>query len=165
MDVQFEDSSSRLDVLSRRRGVQLKCVVQDAVAQFSRAISQQNIEVTLDVPADIQLLADESSLASAIGHLVHNAIESMPAGGELVLTGYAGTSDVELEVADSGPSLEERTSATVSECAVDPQKDRLAICDRIAHMHGGRLTILNCPEGGAAFTLHIPTPQTAKAAA
>jgi signal transduction histidine kinase len=32
----------------------------------------------------------------------------------------------------------------------------LAIVERIAAAHGGRATVANCPEGGAAFTLIIP---------
>jgi len=42
----------------------------------------------------------------------------------------------------------------------------LAIVYRVADAHGGRVDVLNCPEGGAAFTITIPsTTQTMRAAA
>jgi signal transduction histidine kinase len=37
----------------------------------------------------------------------------------------------------------------------------LAIVYRIAEVHGGDVTAVNCPEGGAAFTLRIPQPRVA----
>jgi signal transduction histidine kinase len=34
----------------------------------------------------------------------------------------------------------------------------LAIVYRIAEVHGGQVTAVNRPTGGAAFTLHLPQP-------
>ena len=47
----------------------------------------------------------------------------------------------------------------------DPSIHRLSVAEHIAQLHGGRVTALNCPEGGAAFTLQFPVPTSAKAAA
>ena len=40
----------------------------------------------------------------------------------------------------------------------------LAIVSRIADVHAGQVTAMNCPEGGAAFTLSIPYPAREAAA-
>jgi signal transduction histidine kinase len=41
----------------------------------------------------------------------------------------------------------------------------LAIVRRIAELHGGSLSVANCPDGGVALTLRIPRPVALEAAA
>jgi signal transduction histidine kinase len=41
----------------------------------------------------------------------------------------------------------------------------LSIVNRIVEAHGGRVTAMNCPEGGAAFTIELPPRRAMGAAA
>jgi signal transduction histidine kinase len=83
----------------------------------------------------------------------------MPHGGELVVTAYEGSREVEIEIADSGPGL-----ATSAQRVFEPFYTTrhhatglgLAIVKGVARAHGGNVTACNCPEGGAAFTIHLP---------
>lgn len=150
-----------------RQDVNLRAIVDRVLDDLSESIGRQRIVVTVDVPNDTQLYADETMARSAVSHLARNAIATMPNGGELVVTSYAGEKEVELEVADSGPGLppEGLTEKLLEMSFDDPSIHRLSVAEHIAQLHDGRVTALNCPEGGAAFTLHFPVQKSAKAAA
>src|SRR5205807_1739560 len=72
---------------------------------LSPQLDAQDIEVELDIPLRLSILADEEMVRRAVLNLVLNALDAMPDGGELLFTGCAGPQGVELEVADSGPGL------------------------------------------------------------
>jgi signal transduction histidine kinase len=67
---------------------------------------------------------------------------------------------LELEIADSGPGLPEETQQRAFDPFYTTKQGGtglgLAIVYQIAQAHGGSVTAVNCPEGGAAFTLSIP---------
>ncbi len=120
----------------------------------------QRIDVSIDVPPNTVVHADREMLRRAVLNLVLNAVDAMPEGGELVVTSYDGRGGFELEIADSGPGLNEEQVRR----AFDPFFTTkaagtglgLSIVQRIAEAHGGRVTVMNCPQGGAAFTIELP---------
>jgi signal transduction histidine kinase len=85
----------------------------------------------------------------------------MPDGGRLFVTTYQGPEGLELEVADSGPGLSEQAQRRAFEPFFTTKSNGtglgLAIVDRIAEVHGGDVAAANCPDGGAAFTIRIPS--------
>ena len=66
----------------------------------------------------------------------------------------------ELEIADSGPGLPGDQLEKLFDPFYTTKSNGtglgLAIVHRIAEAHGGRVTAMNCPEGGAAFTVQLP---------
>lgn len=88
----------------------------------------------------------------------------MADGGRLVITSFIGRNGLELEVADSGPSLQEfqRPSGTGMRHA--NRGHNLEIVQTIVAVHGGDVKAANCPEGGVAYTLHFPGHAARRAA-
>lgn len=140
--------------------LKLRELVESVLAAVAPQLRAQQIDVTLDVPPDTTLLADRDMLRRAILNLVLNALDAMPDGGELVITSWQGPQGIELEVADSGPGLDEQVRRRAFEPFFSTKPGGtglgLAVVYRAAEAHGGDVHVLNCPEGGAAFTLRIP---------
>ena len=107
-------------------------------------------------------------LRRAILNLSLNALDAMPDGGRLFVTTYSGPEGLELEIADTGPGLSEQAQRRAFEPFFTTKSNGtglgLAIVDRIAEVHGGAVSAANCPEGGAAFTIRIPTRRMEAAA-
>ncbi len=135
-------------------------LVSDIVVSLAPQIAAQGIETVIDVPFDVEMTADRDMMRRSLINLMLNALDAMPDGGDLVITSYQGLGGVELEVADSGEGLSNDSIDRVFEPFFTTKSNGtglgLAIVDRVAEAHGGEVSVRNCPEGGAAFTIRIP---------
>jgi len=135
-------------------------LVEEVVDSLAPQLEAQRIEVCLDVPPHTVATADREMLRRAILNLVLNAIDAMPRGGDLVVTSFENQGSLELEIADSGPGLPQGAITKVFDPFYTTKPSGtglgLAIVHRIIEAHGGRVTAVNCPEGGAAFTIELP---------
>jgi signal transduction histidine kinase len=147
----------------------LRALVIDICRSLSRQMSSPNVDVVIDIPTRQMITADGDMLRQAVANLVVHAIDTMPDGGSLVVTSSAGPTTVELEIADSGPGLPDEmqhpAADELSRTSAGTIDFGLAVACRIAELHGGKVTAVNCPEGGAAFTLSIPRGVAAEKAA
>ncbi|MHB1035603.1 MAG: sensor histidine kinase [Pirellulales bacterium] len=155
----------------RLEPVRLHAIVEEIHAFLGPQLLAQDIRTANDVPPQQVVMADRDMLRRAVLNLTLNAVDAMPEGGELVVTSYSGAEGVELEIADSGPGLSDEVRKRMFEPFFTTKSGGtglgLAIVDRIAAVHGGSVTAVNCPERGAAFTLRLPhpVPQYARKAA
>jgi len=150
----------------------LAFIVGDLVGEVCDSLSPQlqaqGVAIDIDVPRDISVLADRGMIRCLLINLVMNALDAMPDGGDLVITGCAGPEGVELEVADSGAGIDENVREKMFEPFFTTKSSGtglgLAIVGRIAEVHEAQLRVDNCFEGGAAITVRFPV-QVMKAAA
>jgi two-component system, NtrC family, sensor histidine kinase HydH len=107
---------------------------------------------------------DPEQLHQVFINLLLNAIESMPQGGSLSVAAQCdGGSNGQCRVlfSDSGPGIPPSVIGKIFEPFVT-SKERgtglgLAVSRRIVEEHGGKLTGVNRPEGGAVFVVELPT--------
>ena len=147
----------------------LRELVEEVCQPLESQLAEQAVKVVVDIPLGQMISADRELLRRAVRNLVLNAVEAMPSGGTLVATSAAGPHTIELEIADTGPALSDEQRDQVFELLPTSQRGGtgwgLAVVQRIAELHGGSVTVTNCPDGGAAFTLRIPRSAALEAAA
>jgi signal transduction histidine kinase len=135
-------------------------LVNEVCGSLEPQLEAQLIDVDVDVPPNTLLTADREMIRRAVLNLVLNAIDAMPGGGTLVITSYDSARGFELEIADSGPGLTDEIKRRAFEPFFSTKQNGtglgLAIVYHVAESHGGTVTAMNCPEGGAAFTIKIP---------
>lgn len=135
-------------------------LVQEVCESLEPQLDAQMIDVDIDIPPNTLLTADREMIRRAVLNLVLNAIDAMRGGGELVITSYENPRGFELEIADSGPGLTEEQKRKAFEPFFSTKQNGtglgLSIVYHVAEAHGGTVTAMNCPEGGAAFTIKIP---------
>jgi signal transduction histidine kinase len=145
---------------ARRERLDVALLLHEVVQALEPQLRAQDIAAEIDCPRGMSATADGDMLRRAVLNLVLNALDAMPAGGDLVLTACQTTAGLEIEIADSGPGV----PAPIVDRLFEPFFTTkgsgtglgLAIVERIASAHGGKASVMNCPEGGAAFTLIIP---------
>jgi signal transduction histidine kinase len=135
-------------------------LVSEVCESLEPQLDAQMIDIDIDVPPNTVLSADREMIRRAVLNLVLNAIDAMRDGGTLVITSYDSPRGFELEVADSGPGLSDEQKRRAFEPFFSTKQNGtglgLAIVYHVAEAHGGTVTAMNCPEGGAAFTIKIP---------
>lgn len=151
------------------RSFSLSDLLDEVCQSLSPQMEAQRISLEIDAPANLQVSADRDMLRRAILNLLLNALDAMPDGGQLVVTGLTSGHGFELEVADSGTGIAESLQEHVFEPFFTTKSEGtglgLAIVYRIAEVHGGSVQAINCPEGGAAITISVPFRAALEAAA
>ena len=135
-------------------------LVTEVCESLAPQLSAQGIAVEYSLSAGLTAYADRDMLRRGLLNLLLNAVDAMPTGGFLSITTCSTAKGVDLEVADSGPGIENEP-ARIFEPFFTTKSDGtglgLAIVQRIADAHGGQVTATNCSMGGAAFTIHLPS--------
>jgi signal transduction histidine kinase len=145
----------------------LRDLIEDVCASLGPQLDAQGIAAEIDVPEELRARADHDMLRRALLNLALNALDAMRDGGMLTFTAYDGAEGVEIEVADSGEGMSDEARNRAFEPFFTTKKTGtglgLAIVERVAEAHGGRVTALNCPEGGAAITIALPQTSATRA--
>ena len=147
----------------------LRELVDEVCRPLALRFEEQAIRTDIDIPSNLMVTADRELLRRAVRNLMLNSLDAMSEGGLLTATSATGPHGVELEIADTGASLSDEQRQQAFEMLPTAQRGGtgwgLAVVQRIAEVHGGRVTAANCPEGGVAITLWIPHAAALEAAA
>lgn len=148
----------------------LKPVVQEAVELFATKAEQQQIKLSLKLPADLPAtLAVPIQLEQVLSNLIGNALVYSPAGSEVVVSAGSGQDQgqpmVWIRVADNGPGIPEEEIDRLYErffrgqLAVDRNVPGtglgLAICKEIVQRHNGRIEVKSEIGKGTSFTVWL----------
>jgi len=135
-------------------------LIDEVLTPLATRLAAQSIDAIVDVPKAQSIRADRNMVRQSLLNLVLNAVDTMPDGGTLTVTSAWTDRGLELEVADTGPGLTEPIRGRVFEPFFTTKSSAtglgLAVVHRMVEAHGGYVTAMNCPDGGAAFTLCIP---------
>ncbi len=140
--------------------------VGDLVSVSVRRLEDELVShhVTTSIPDDLPLLwMDFALMEQALVNLLHNAVVHTPAGSRIAIGGRIHQGAVEIYVADNGPGLNNDEIPFLFEkfrrgarAATGGTGLGLSIAKGIVEAHGGAISALNNPEGGARFTVLLP---------
>jgi two-component system clock-associated histidine kinase SasA len=163
----LEVGTTRWEALFNPQRLALGQVAAEAILELEKLWVGRDLQLVTDIPADLpDVYADQRRMRQVLLNLLENAFKYTPEGGQVSLTLLHRTSQwVQMSVCDSGPGIppqeQERifldrvrlpqTSGTTSGFGVG-----LAVCRRIADVHGGRIWVVSEPGEGACFHLTVP---------
>jgi heavy metal sensor kinase len=152
-------------------GVDVDEVAIDAAARIVERARRQDVTLTV-VPSDgYEVHGDASLLTQLVLNLLDNALRHTPPGGRIALSIEPTGDGVTLAVADTGSGIAAEHLPRLFErfYRVDQARSRsmggfglgLAICEWIARVHAGRLTVQSQVGVGTTFRLWLPQPAPA----
>jgi two-component system OmpR family sensor kinase len=148
--------------------VDLAALVHDAGRVWSARCAGAGVPFAVHAPAGpIAVRTDAARLRQVLDGLLENALRVTPEGAPIVLAAGAGPAGAMVEVRDGGPGLTDSDLAVAFERSELYRRYQgvrkvgtglgLAIVHRLVTRLGGRITGGHAPEGGARFTVHLPS--------
>jgi two-component system sensor histidine kinase HydH len=145
--------------------VELVKVVTHVCELLRPEAAARQIEIaTAADPSLKPLRADPVRLTQALMNLVINAMQAVERKGRIsVATAAADTSQL-ITVHDSGPGIPAERLSSIFDPYFTTKPEGIGlglwIAQQIVTAHGGTLKAQNAPEGGAVFTIVLPTDRS-----
>ncbi len=103
---------------------------------------------------------DSDRMTRVFINLVDNAIDAMPQGGILTISGKRSDGSVEIEFSDTGSGMPEKVMKNLWK-PLQTTKAKglglgLAICKRVVDAHGGSISVKSRPGEGTTVTIRLP---------
>lgn len=138
---------------------------------FSSHFLARQITLSFHAEGDLshcpQISIDRSRITQVVNNLLQNAYRHTPDGGQVAMSLTCAPQQVTLTIHDSGEGIPEESLPLIFDRFYRADQSRardyggaglgLTIARRLTEAHQGALRAANHPEGGAFFTLTLPT--------
>jgi len=169
------DETSRLDSIVREfldfarpremrlQSLAVREVVEEAVRFVTPELERRGIECRVKADENLpKIQADRELLYRAILNILLNGIQAVEKDGNLwvaIRKNETGGSGVLIEISDSGPGIPQGLQEQIFK-PFYTDKSRgtglgLAIVKNIIESHQGKIEVVNIPDRGATFVLHL----------
>jgi two-component system sensor histidine kinase BaeS len=146
----------------------LTALLQDTAGAWRRRCADVGVPLLVDAPAGpVVVRTDAARVRQVLDGLAENALRLLPAGRPLVLALHAEPGAAVLAVRDGGPGLTDDDLDVAFSRGVLHERYRevrpagsglgLALVEGLVSRLGGTVTAGHAPEGGAAFTVRLPS--------
>jgi two-component system, LuxR family, sensor kinase FixL len=154
---------------AQKRQGQIMAVVDEALELFQDTLREHHIKVRRVEEGPLPPVAfDPKQVHQVLINLLKNALEAMPAGGEITITSRVKGAYVDISVTDTGEGLPPEVADNIFQPYFTTKEKGtglgLAICQNIIAEHGGCIFADSTPGRGATFTIELPLEETSPAA-
>jgi signal transduction histidine kinase len=150
----------------RLEAIDLHALVDGIVGPYRLGLAGR-VTFHVDLPADFPAIrGDRTLLSRALTNLVENAVQAMPTGGELSVSGRRDNDGmVEVTIADTGVGMDETAVARAFEPYFSTKTSGsglgLANARRNIELIGGRITLASEAGRGTTITVRLPVAPAA----
>ncbi len=140
--------------------VQVEAAIRDRCAAWKPAADEKPVDLSTPTTEPLTARMREGHLEQILDNLLANALEAVPAGGNIRLTARPAGDRVRIIVADDGPGMTEqqRQGAFRRFASARPGGTGLglAIVHRLITADGGTAELSDTPGGGLTVILDVP---------
>jgi signal transduction histidine kinase len=152
---------------SERARASLNEVVNDVVALSRHLMRTSGVTLKLDLENNLPwVLVDVNQMKQVLLNLTHNALQAMPAGGEMIIATESAYRDgrdwIVVSVCDTGVGIPKLDQARIFEPFYTTKGNQggtglgLSVTYGIITDHGGQIDVESQPGSGSKFTVWLP---------
>jgi len=155
-----ESGAARLE----RQEFDLAEVVETAADLFQTIAEDRQISLRVQVPEHCPIHGDRYRIQRVVANLLDNALKYTGAHGTVRITLLDGDEQVRLEIADTGPGIDESDVNRIFERFYRGDRSRtepgnglgLSLALAFVRIHGGSITVDSEPGLGSTFAVILP---------
>ncbi|HEY7088389.1 MAG TPA: ATP-binding protein [Tepidisphaeraceae bacterium] len=151
----------------KRDDVRMEKVFEELAADYKQQAADKKVSLAFDLPPKFPVMqADRDKLMVTLHNLMGNAMKYTPAGGKITIAVRSDTSQVVVDVIDTGIGIGADEQPRIFEKfyrAKDKRVEQitgtglgLTLAREIARLHGGDITVQSELNKGSTFTLTLP---------
>lgn len=136
--------------------------IREAVKIMLLQAKDQRVEIGLSTPPLFEEIYYGTDLYTVFVNLIKNAVQAMPAGGELDIVGFAQGDHLEIHIKDTGPGIPPQTLKDIFKPFFTTKSQGqglglgLTICQKIISRYQGVLSVESTLGQGAKFIIKLP---------
>ena len=145
--------------------------ITQAVLGLGSRASERGVNIVLEIPTPPPMaMMDDGQIQQVLLNLLLNAVEAMPAGGDLVVRAVERpeTGTVRVEVIDTGEGIPPENLSQVFTPFYSTKAQGsglgLSVCNRIISDHGGQMELASTVGKGTTVTIELPSPSGSQGA-
>ena len=152
------------NVVTEPVAVAVAGVLRDRVAAWAPVADERGVDLaSADSGPPVQASLGDGHLEQILDNLLANALDAVPAGGQVRVSAAPGERGVRIVVADTGPGMDKaQREAAFRRFASNTSGGTglgLAIVHRLVTSNGGSAALSDTPGGGLTVTLDLPAAQ------
>jgi len=146
---------------SERAVLSLNGLLEEKLNFVQPLLDQKNVELSRTVDPNLPpVQADAEQLWEALLNLIRNAVDAMPAGGNLTVSAERNGADALVSIRDSGRGMTEEEARNLFVPFFTTKSDGtglgLAYAQQVISEHGGRIDCATVPGKGSTFSVQLP---------
>ena len=141
-------------------------VIERAIDMVQSYAEAKPVDIVRGDLSGMSVCAYEPSLRKIFKNVFENAVKFSPPGGRVTIVRAVNGNEVHIAVLDSGPGIPPEYMKRLfspfapAQTSLDRKYEGiglgLAIAQRLAHFHGGRLEVESAPEHGTCVHIYLP---------
>lgn len=139
-------------------------VISSAMESMSEIAEMSAVQTSLLCDESLEVIGSELHLIEAMMALIQNSIDAIGSNGTIAVTASESNDAVEIQVADTGTGMSDEALHHMFDPFYSGRDAGRGIgfglpkCWRIVTLHNGKVVGKNLPDGGAVFTIQLPSP-------
>ena len=159
-------NGQRGEIIIKKENILVSDIVKNSLSAYLQAAEKKQISITYQIPADLFVYADKTTLTIVIGNLFNNAVKFTRQNGIINIMAIQNPESINISITDNGVGIDSlklknlfRLDKSQSTLGTENEKGTglgLILCKDFVEKNNGILEVKSSLEKGSTFIVSLP---------